>query len=133
MFEFFMDLDLTSECFLHFRCGYFSLVKLLYGHLDAGGPVEGQLDRAVGTFAELPVFKFKLIKCHICQHLLILAIRLAGNPQLALLNKRRGFLNPSHLRSVQTRLNLSPSQWVFASLVTLILVTHLPVLIQAMM
>ena len=89
MFKFFMDLDLASECFFHFGCGDFSLVKLLNGYLDSRWPVEGQLDRAVGTFAELPVFKFKLIESHISQHLLILAICLTGYSQLSLLNERR--------------------------------------------
>ena len=125
-----MDLDLASECFFHFWSGDFPLVKFLNGYLDSRGPVEGQLDRAIGTFAKLPVFKFKLIESHISQHLLILAICLTGYCQLSLLNEWRWFFNSSHFCSVQSRLNLSSRQRVFATLVTLILVTHLPILIQ---
>ena len=47
MLELFVDLNLSSQRFLHLRCRNFALIQLLNRYFDAAGLVEGQLDGTV--------------------------------------------------------------------------------------
>ena len=130
MFKLLVDLDLSPQRLFHFRSLDHPLVQLLNRYFDAAGLVQRQLDGAVRALAQLPIFKLKLIQRHIRQHLLIRAVRLACNPQLACLDEGCGLLDASDLLRVQTGHDL-PAVGVLVPR-ALILVPQLPVLIQAM-
>ena len=130
MFKLLMNLDLSPQRLFHFRSLDHPLVQLLNRYFDAAGLVQRQLDGAVRALAQLPIFKLKLIQRHIRQHLLIRAVRLACNPQLACLDEGCGLLDASDLLRVQTGHDLAAVGVLVPR--ALVLVPQLPVLIQAM-
>ena len=130
MFKLLMNLNLPPQRLFHLWSLDHPLVQLLNRYFDAAGFVQRQLDGAVRALAQLPILELKLIQRHIRQHLLIRAVCLACNPQLASLDEGRGLLDASDLLRVQTGHDLAAVGVLVPR--ALILVPQLPVLIQAM-
>jgi len=130
MLEFLMNLDLATMSFFHLWRLNHSFVKFFNGHFFATWFMESQLYLPVRAFAQIDAFKLEFFKLHICQHLFILVSLTSDTQRTSLDEGCRLFDSFDFLRIQRSYYTAAKS--IFAP-GALILMPHLPVLIQAVM
>ena len=128
--QFLMNLDLSPESLLHFGSFDHSLVKFFNSHFYTARLMQSELNLSVRAFAQGDALELELVKLHIGQHLLI-RVGLAGHAQLACLDEWSRLLDTLDLSRVE-RGHDAASGGVLAP-GALILMTHLPILVQTVM